>query len=73
MTNQASIVRHIRRRIATAGYSKKAIDAGIAYAISQHFGDAEEGYKLAVSRILYTDDALDDGAQYSAEPGCGAM
>lgn len=67
----SNINRRIRRHIAAAGYSKEQIDAGLSYAREHGDYTAREGYILAMSRILYTDWQLADGARFSVEVGYG--
>jgi hypothetical protein len=66
-----SINRTIRRHIYAAGYSKQDADAGIRYAAEQGDYTAREGYILAMSRILYSNDQLADGARFAVAEGHG--
>jgi hypothetical protein len=61
----------ISRHIREAGYSDAEIKAGLAYACQQGPYTAREGYILAMSRILYSDGQLADGARFSVEAGFG--
>ena len=67
----ANMNRRIRRHIAAAGYTKEQIDAGLAYTREQGEYDAREGFILAMSRILYSDEQLEDGARIAVETGFG--
>lgn len=67
----ANIDRVIRRHIYAAGYTKKDVDLGLAYAKSQGDYTAREGYILAMSRILLSEDQLQRGIRFAVEEGCG--
>lgn len=67
----ANIARTIRRHLAAAGNGADAIRTGIAYARAEGATSAREGYILAVSRILYTDEDLANGTRFSVEAGHG--
>jgi len=67
----ANIRRRIRRHIAAVGYGDAQITSGLAWATEQGFSTAREGYILAMSRILYDDGQLADGARFSVESGYG--
>ena len=54
----------VRRQIQAAGYSAKEASTGLRYAKDHDAADAREGLSLAMSRILYSDDDLADGARY---------
>ncbi|MGA0530763.1 hypothetical protein [Hansschlegelia sp. KR7-227] len=56
----------VRAQIAEAGYSDAAISKGIAYAADQGASDDHEAFVLAVSRILYSDEDLAEGARFAA-------
>ena len=47
-----------------AGYSHKQILTGLLWAIDRHPADALEAAALMVSRILYTNEQLADGARF---------
>lgn len=68
-TDNQVIDRAIRRRLIFAGYSKIDVARGLAYAREQA-GEYSipEGFELALSRILYSDQQLADGARFSALP-----
>jgi predicted transcriptional regulator len=63
----------LRTRIAShldaAGYSDAAIEAGIAFADAEGYGDDDEALSLVVSHILYDAASLADGARFAVEPG----
>jgi hypothetical protein len=61
----------IRRHIANAGYSATAIRQGLDYAKAEGATTGPEGYILAMSRILFTDDDLARGVRFSVENGAG--
>jgi len=67
----ANMNRVIRRHIAAAGCSVGQINEGMAYAKSKGYDTAREGYILAVSRILYSDDQLADGEMFTVADGFG--
>ena len=54
-------LRTLRRRIERSGYSQEQADYGIAWACERGFEGTEWGYRLAMSRILYSDDELAEG------------
>lgn len=58
----------VRRKLARSGHTKTQIAYGLAYAKSQGAVGSDEVFTLAVSRILYTDDQLADGALFSKDP-----
>lgn len=67
----ANVNRVIRRHLAAAGYDKAQADHGIAYARSKGNYSARDGYILAISRILYDDAQLENGALFEVEAGHG--
>lgn len=52
----------ITNYLSQAGYSESQITAGMGYADSVGYTDIDEAYELAISRILYSDTQLNDGA-----------
>lgn len=67
----AAAIRRARKHITDAGYSLGDASSGIDYATAQGATEAREIYILAVSRILYTDEQLADGARFSVADGYG--
>lgn len=61
----ANQARRISRRIAAGGYSLTHARAGLAYANQVGFQSDDEGFVLAMSRILYTDAQLAEGERFS--------
>ncbi len=59
----------IRRRMMEAGYSKSDVSRGILYAYEVGFETGAEAFSLAMSRVLYSDEQLKDGARFAVEPG----
>lgn len=70
-TSKANANRVIRHHLTLAGYSPSEIKTGITYAASKGDYGAREGFVLAVSRILYSDDQLADGAVFFLAEGYG--
>lgn len=62
----SNTARTIRRHIAAAGYSAQSINKGMAFARNEGAVSQEDGFALAMSRILYSDDQLADGARFNA-------
>ena len=56
--------RTICTRIRARGYPTAQAVYGLAWANTQGFTSADEGLSLAMSRILYDDEALADGARF---------
>jgi hypothetical protein len=54
----------VHAHCAPAGYSAKEIDDGLAYAYRTGFSSDDEALSLTISRILYSDSQLADGARY---------
>lgn len=67
MTNELKI--RISNHLSDAGYSMSQITAGIAYADKVGYDGHDEALSLVVSRILYGDAALEDGARFGVEAG----
>ena len=63
----ASTLLRIRRDLRAAGYSDKQIDAGLDYAAAQLADDEQGAFRIAVGRILYSDEQLADGAMFVVE------
>ena len=61
----------IRRHITDAGYSDADARHGISWAKSRGFATARDGYALAMSRILYSDEQLAEGAHFPVAHGRG--
>jgi hypothetical protein len=60
----------VKAFILEADYSEEALAEGIAYAESVGYdGNAEKFLVLVVSRLLYTDEMLAEGARYTLEAG----
>ena len=55
----------IRRRIAVPGYSSDQAAYGIVWACDQGFDTVDEGFTLAMSRILLSDEQLDEGSRFN--------
>lgn len=61
----------IRRHMTLTGCSDAQIKHGIEWADEQGFSGARDGYILAMSRVLYDDGQLEEGARFSVEVGSG--
>jgi hypothetical protein len=57
----------IRAELAAGGYTSAQIDRAMEYAHEQGACTGLDGYVLAMSRILYTDEQLADGARFCVE------
>ena len=57
--------RTIRTRIRARGYPTAQAVYGLAWANAQGFTSADEGLSLAMSRIVYDDEALANGARFA--------
>ena len=57
----------LRIKIEGAGYSAAQAITGIRYALGQDATDLNQGFILAMSRILYSDEQLADGARFAVE------
>lgn len=55
--------------MSAAGCSDEEIALGSAYAELIGYSDEEGFFSLAMSRILYSDAQLDEGARFAVEPG----
>ena len=63
-TLDAKTLRTLRRAIEQHEYCREQADYGIAWACKQGFESTDEGYRLAMSRILYSDDDLAEGVRF---------
>ena len=59
-------LRALRRRIEEPGYTRQEADCGIRWACEQGFESTDEGFMFAMSRILYDDGQLNDGARFKS-------
>ena len=59
----------VRTLLLRAGYTDAQIEEGIAYAEKEGVSDASDVVALAVSRILYSDEQLAEGARFSLDAG----
>lgn len=59
----------IRAHCQAAGYSVDEIERGLLYAYNTRFSSDDEALSLVISRMLYGDDQLADGARFTVEPG----
>ena len=66
-----NINRRITRHIVKAGYSASEAKRGLSYAASKGAYDARQGYIMAMSGILYGNDAADAGELFAVENGHG--
>lgn len=57
----------VRRRCTAAGYSPQQITNGLWFAYGAGATDAETGFVLTMSRILYSDAQLRDGVRYTVQ------
>ena len=55
----------LRRSIEQRGYTIGQADYGLTWACGQGFVAIEDGVALAMSRILFSDDELNEGVRYS--------
>ena len=60
-------IARVTAALTDAGYSADQIKQGLAYADTQDTGTDNEAYCLAVSRILYSDDQIADGAAFAGD------
>jgi hypothetical protein len=67
----ANVNRVIRRHMNEAGYHKRVISDGIAYAAERGPYTAREGFILAVSYALFGREECDSGARFAVEDGYG--
>ena len=54
----------IKRRLLLAGYARPQIKAGLTYAQEQDAATYDGALNLALTRILYTDAEIADGARW---------
>jgi len=64
-----TVHRTVMHKLAAGGYSPMQIRDGLAYAVAEDATTVREAFILAMSRILYSDEQLADGARYAAEEG----
>ena len=57
-------VRAIRQKIGALGYPTTAANYGLRWAYYQGYNTIDEGFALALSRILYSDGQLEDGSRF---------
>jgi hypothetical protein len=55
--------------IITAEYGARSAEEGADYAEQIGYDDVEGFFSLAMSKILYSDDQLANGARFAVEPG----
>ena len=63
-TLDAKTLRTLRRRIEKLEYSREQADYGIAWVRKKGFRSIDDAFVIAMSRILYGDDQLDEGVRF---------
>lgn len=59
----------ITAHLTDAGYSDAQIKQGLAWAEQQGWSDDDEALSLTLTRILYDEHQIADGARFAVEPG----